>query len=156
MDGKFIVHKKGKDIYALKEAILNAEEVRILSFAPFQFLFDNTPILEETLRNGFRLKFLIDNKDSLLLEQLSLMENRDYKSIGKSVEQALEQISLLSQIIYLKYYMGSPLHRQENHWKSLGLQLPRATMANWVNTYVADAEQNEIAENYLYKNDIFI
>ncbi|HAQ40433.1 MAG TPA: hypothetical protein DCM73_06100, partial [Clostridiales bacterium] len=28
--------------------------------------------------------------------------------------------------------MGSPLHRQENHWKSLGLQLPRATMANWV------------------------
>lgn len=42
--------------------------------------------------------------------------------------------SLLSQIIYLKYYMGSPLHRQENHWKSLGLQLPRATMANWVNT----------------------
>ena len=30
--------------------------------------------------------------------------------------------------------MGSPLHRQENHWKSLGLQLPRATMANWVNT----------------------
>jgi len=42
--------------------------------------------------------------------------------------------SLLSQIIYLKYYMGSPLYRQENHWKSLGLQLPRATMANWVNT----------------------
>lgn len=42
--------------------------------------------------------------------------------------------SLLSQIIYLKYYMGSPLYRQENHWKSLGLQLPRATMINWVNT----------------------
>jgi len=42
--------------------------------------------------------------------------------------------SLLSQIIYLKYYMGSPLYRQENHWKSLGLQLPRVTMANWVNT----------------------
>ena len=42
--------------------------------------------------------------------------------------------SLLSQIIYLKYYMDSPLYRQENHWKSLGLQLPRATMINWVNT----------------------
>ena len=31
-----------------------------------------------------------------------------------------------------KYVNGVPLYRQEQEWKRLGLELSRATMANWV------------------------
>ena len=39
--------------------------------------------------------------------------------------------SLASEVIYQKYYMGSPLYRQEKMWDDLGLVLPRNMMANW-------------------------
>ena len=39
--------------------------------------------------------------------------------------------SLTSEVIYQKYYMGSPLYRQEKMWDDLGLVLPRNMMANW-------------------------
>ena len=39
--------------------------------------------------------------------------------------------SLASEVIYQKYYMGSPLYRQEKMWDDLGLILPRNMMANW-------------------------
>lgn len=41
--------------------------------------------------------------------------------------------SLVSQIIYQKYFMGMPLNRQEKFWYDLGLALPRGTMASWCN-----------------------
>lgn len=39
--------------------------------------------------------------------------------------------SLVSEVIYQKYYMGAPLYRQEKMWDDLGLVLPRNMMANW-------------------------
>lgn len=39
--------------------------------------------------------------------------------------------SLCAEVIYQKYYMGTPLYRQEKMWDDLGLVLPRNMMANW-------------------------
>jgi transposase IS66 len=39
--------------------------------------------------------------------------------------------SLATEVIYQKYYMGTPLYRQEKMWDDLGLVLPRNMMANW-------------------------
>lgn len=39
--------------------------------------------------------------------------------------------SLVTEVIYQKYYMGVPLYRQEKVWDDRGLILPRNMMANW-------------------------
>ena len=40
--------------------------------------------------------------------------------------------SLITEIMYQKYFMGSPLYRQESFWEEKGLILPRNMMANWL------------------------
>jgi len=40
--------------------------------------------------------------------------------------------SLVAQIMYQKFVMGTPLSRQEKDWYRLGLVLPRSNMAHWV------------------------
>ena len=38
----------------------------------------------------------------------------------------------VAHIMKEKYVNGVPLYRQEAEWKRLGLELSRATMANWI------------------------
>ena len=38
----------------------------------------------------------------------------------------------VARIVKEKYVNGVPLYRQEAEWKRLGLELSRATMANWI------------------------
>lgn len=40
--------------------------------------------------------------------------------------------SLVTEVIYKKYFMGVPLYRQEKVWDDMGLILPRNMMANWI------------------------
>lgn len=40
--------------------------------------------------------------------------------------------SILAQLFHQKFEMSLPLYRQEKEWASLGLQLSRRTMSNWV------------------------
>lgn len=40
--------------------------------------------------------------------------------------------SLLAAIVTAKYVDGTPLYRQEAQFKRLGIELPRATQANWI------------------------
>ena len=40
--------------------------------------------------------------------------------------------SLVSEVMYQKYYSGMPLYRQEKMWDDKGLVLPRSMMANWI------------------------
>ena len=40
--------------------------------------------------------------------------------------------SLVSEVIYQKYFSGIPLNRQEQMWSDKGLVLPRSMMANWI------------------------
>ncbi|MCK9912796.1 IS66 family transposase, partial [Microbacteriaceae bacterium K1510] len=35
-------------------------------------------------------------------------------------------------VMYQKFVNSMPLYRQEKEWKSIGLDLSRATMANWM------------------------
>ena len=40
--------------------------------------------------------------------------------------------SLATEVIYQKYYLGTPLYRQEKMWEDTGLILPRSMTSNWI------------------------
>lgn len=40
--------------------------------------------------------------------------------------------STVAHIMYQKYVMSNPLYRQEKEWEQMGVQISRATMANWI------------------------
>jgi transposase len=40
--------------------------------------------------------------------------------------------SLLAHVMVQKYCDGLPLHRQEQQWSRLGIEISRQTMANWM------------------------
>ena len=40
--------------------------------------------------------------------------------------------SLATEVIYQKYYLGTPLYRQEKMWDEKGLVLPRSMSSNWM------------------------
>lgn len=44
---------------------------------------------------------------------------------------SLASPSSVANVIYQKYVNGMPLYRQEKDWKAMGVNLSRATMANW-------------------------
>lgn len=46
--------------------------------------------------------------------------------------------STVSWVIHQKYELAVPLYRQEKEWKSLGVNLSRATMSNWIITSYRD------------------
>lgn len=41
--------------------------------------------------------------------------------------------SMMTEILYEKYFKGVPLNRQENMWRDLGIIIPRKDMAHWTN-----------------------
>ncbi len=45
---------------------------------------------------------------------------------------SMASASSVANVIYQKYVNSVPLYRQEKDWETLGLDLSRATMANWV------------------------
>ena len=53
------------------------------------------------------------------------------------IPNSIASPSAVAYIIDQKYNMSVPLNRQEQHWKSLGINIPRKNMANWV-IYAAD------------------
>ena len=53
--------------------------------------------------------------------------------VPKSVlSHSLASASSVANVIYEKYVNAQPLYRQEKEWERLGIDLSRATMANWV------------------------
>lgn len=48
------------------------------------------------------------------------------------VMHSLASASTIAWLIHQKFELGIPLYRQEKEWKALGLNLSRATMANWL------------------------
>lgn len=51
---------------------------------------------------------------------------------GSVLPHSIATASLVAQIMYQKFVMGTPLSRQEKDWYRLGLILPRSNMAHWV------------------------
>lgn len=47
------------------------------------------------------------------------------------IKNSLASPKSVAHIMYQKYVMSLPYHRQEKEWKEYGLDLPRATLANW-------------------------
>lgn len=47
---------------------------------------------------------------------------------------SLASTSLVTEVAYMKYGMGTPLYRQVNYWKGQGLTVSDKTMANWMIT----------------------
>lgn len=48
------------------------------------------------------------------------------------MKHSLASESSVAWVMYQKYANGLPLYRQEKDWKQYGIELSRATMANWV------------------------
>ena len=48
------------------------------------------------------------------------------------MKHSLASPSSVAWVMYQKYANGLPLYRQEKDWKQIGMDLSRATMANWV------------------------
>ncbi len=48
------------------------------------------------------------------------------------MKHSLASPSSVAWVMYQKYANGLPLYRQERDWKESGIELSRATMANWV------------------------
>jgi transposase len=48
------------------------------------------------------------------------------------MNHSLASPSSVAYVMYQKYVNSMPLYRQEKEWESLGIELSRATMANWI------------------------
>lgn len=48
------------------------------------------------------------------------------------IMHSLASASTVAWLIHQKFELGVPLYRQEKEWESLGLNLGRATMSNWL------------------------
>lgn len=48
------------------------------------------------------------------------------------IPKSLASASSVAWLLHQKFEMSLPFHRQEKEWQSYGLDLSRATMANWV------------------------
>lgn len=48
------------------------------------------------------------------------------------IQHSMASPSTVAWVMHQKFVNALPLYRQENEWKQLGLNLSRATMANWI------------------------
>ena len=48
------------------------------------------------------------------------------------IKRSLASASTVAHVMYQKYVNGLPLYRQEKDWANHGVQLSRATLANWI------------------------
>ncbi len=48
------------------------------------------------------------------------------------IQHSLASASSVAWVMYQKFVNSMPLYRQEKEWKSIGLDLSQATMANWI------------------------
>lgn len=48
------------------------------------------------------------------------------------MNHSLASPTAVANVMYQKYVNGMPLYRQEKEWEQLGIDLSRATMANWI------------------------
>lgn len=48
------------------------------------------------------------------------------------IAHSIASASLVSEVVYQKYVLGTPLYRQMGYWKNQGLALSDKTMANWM------------------------
>lgn len=49
------------------------------------------------------------------------------------IKHSLASPSTVAHVMYQKFVNAMPLYRQSKDWEQLGVKLPRATLANWVN-----------------------
>lgn len=55
------------------------------------------------------------------------------KAPARLLKHSLASPSTVADVMTQKYVNGIPLYWQEQIWKQEGVQLPRATLANWLN-----------------------
>lgn len=48
------------------------------------------------------------------------------------MKHSLASASTVAHVMYQKYVNALPLYRQEKEWEDLGVELSRATLANWM------------------------
>lgn len=127
------------------------------------------PVGEEFVRH--ELKFI---PASLKVHDIYVMtyECRPCRKKGKSVMKSTEapepviphsytSPESVAHVMKEKYVNGVPLYRQEAEWKHLGLDLSRATMANWIITaskewlkpIVEEMHHQLLLEHYIHADE---
>lgn len=51
---------------------------------------------------------------------------------GSVIQHSMASASTVAHVMYQKYVNALPLYRQEEEWKQLGIEISRATLANWI------------------------
>lgn len=77
------------------------------------------------------------------------------------IQHSYASASTIAWVIHQKYEMAVPLYRQESEWKTLGVELSRATMANWIivsyrdwlSPIVALLHEKLLSEKYLHADE---
>ena len=77
------------------------------------------------------------------------------------IPNSLASAKSVAHIMHQKYVMSLPYHRQEKEWKAYGLDLPRATLANWtilpatrwLKPLVAQLDRYLVQADYLHADE---
>lgn len=80
------------------------------------------------------------------------------------IQHSMASPSTIAWVMHQKYVNAMPLHRQEKEWQMLGVNLSRATMANWIlaasrdwlNPLVDLMHQKMLEEQYLHADETVV
>lgn len=89
------VYKKGKDIKGMIKTIEKSNQVKMIAFMPYNFVFTHKSLLIQKVKDGCNIKILIGNEDSQLLKELCQIERGVEDDIAK---EFVPLINLLKSI----------------------------------------------------------
>lgn len=77
------------------------------------------------------------------------------------IQHSMASPSTVAWVMHQKFVNALPLYRQEKEWKTLGVELSRATMANWIMVAARDwltpilkrMQQKLLEENFLHADE---
>lgn len=91
------VHKEGKDINNMIKAIKKSRQIKIISFMPYNFVYDHKDKLVQKIKDGCNIKLLISNKDSLLLRELCQIKRNVDDDIAREFEPLINLLKNIKQ-----------------------------------------------------------
>ena len=89
------IHKKGNNVKAVTKALMNAREVKIVSFLPFSLLFTYKNYFVDLLKNKCDIKILVCHPESQTLSEICRIEKRsddDLEKLFPNFQHLLESI----------------------------------------------------------------
>lgn len=86
------IHRLGKNVKSMQQAIKKAKRIMHISFLGHGFIFDYRTLLEDRIAEGCIMQFMFAKKESTLLREMSIMENDAPDSISSKFEPTLDML----------------------------------------------------------------